>query len=94
MTMIIHRANLDAGEHILMLPVGAIVLHAAWKGREGRPSLWYMFEAGQEEREKRKFLFAGTGHEIDLDAAAPCVHVSTFIAPDGYHVFHVFEVTP
>jgi hypothetical protein len=50
-----------------------------------------MFSAADADNlERRRFELAGTGHELVTDGDV--VPVGSFIAPDGFHVFHVFEI--
>jgi hypothetical protein len=88
---IVHRIKLVDTLTTVELPVCATIIHAAWKAGEGRPSLWYSFNAADlKNTEQRRFELSGTGHELISEGDA--IPVGSFIAPDGFHVFHVFEI--
>ena len=83
---VIYKYKLVGRNTVLSLPKGALVLHADWQ--RGEPQLWALVTPG-EETEERKFLFIGTGHDIQ---ETKLQHVSSFLIHGGEFVFHVLEV--
>ena len=56
--------------------------------QHGRAVMWAFVDPGVE-REKRKFVVYGTGHDMPDN---PGVYIGTFQLKGGDLVFHVFEV--
>jgi hypothetical protein len=87
------------------LPRGATILRIAAQG--SRFFLWALLGKAVEQKEKRKFLVVGTGHEFPPKAfadlaiiagnagqPAPYAYQETAIALDGRLVFHFFISHP
>ena len=72
----------------LDLPYGAWVLDVDLQKQD--IYLWALVNP-DAELEKRRFRFAGTGHEID-EEVYQLSHIKTFQIMAGSLVFHIFEI--
>jgi hypothetical protein len=83
---VVHKftiGNLLGNDTTIMLPVGAVPIHADMQG--GDPWLWVLLDPDEKIRSSRFFRIVGTG-----EAFSNGIHVLTFtVAP---YVFHVFEM--
>ena len=55
------------------------------------PYMWVLVDT-ESTLIKRKFLFVGTGHKLDIGGLGDVRHVSTFQVDGGNYIFHIFEV--
>jgi hypothetical protein len=69
------------------MPRGAEVLSV--QVQRGEPCLWALVDT-HAQREVRRFVTVGTGHDIPSDLRMK--HVGTFQLHGGDLIFHVFEV--
>ncbi len=82
----IWKYALKPGEFTLNLPRGARILTAEMQGQH--PQLWALVDPSTPVDERR-FLIAGTGHDVPDDPAL--AYVATFQIENGRLVFHLFE---
>lgn len=71
---------------------GAHVVKAGFQPTRSMISVWAVVDTSVKETEIRAFETVGTGHSIIHTEHAR--YLDTFMMPDGFHVFHVFEVLP
>ncbi len=83
--LVVWKIALGAGLNEIELPKGAKVLSVALQ--HDAPQMWFICNPAAE-KEKREFLFVGTGHEF---AADNYKFVGTLTTDDKAFVFHVFE---
>lgn len=74
------------GKVTVELPKGAEILHVAEQG--GSVCLWALVDP-DAPTEKKRFRFAGTGHEIVENLGK---HVGTCLMSHNMLVWHVFEL--
>jgi len=72
----------------LDLPKGAKILDV--QAQKGEPQLWALVKP-DEEKEKRNFRLAGTGHPIK-ESPETLIYIGTFQTLNGGFVGHVFEI--
>lgn len=77
-----------ADEFTTTMPANARILHV--DEQHGSGTMWALCRP-EVAKVKRRFRIYGTGHPIPDD---PLEYVGTFIAADGYLVWHLFEVVP
>lgn len=87
MTKVIWKTTLKFGLVEYNLPKGAKILSAALQG--DHIMAWFLCSPEEQEREPRKLLLTGTGHQFDEAAYR---FVGTVLTDGGTFVWHVFEV--
>jgi hypothetical protein len=70
------------------MPKGAKVVDAVWQQERNEFSLYAVVYPEQEKTEAREFVVYATGETIIENSN----HIRSIVMPDGFHVFHVFEV--
>ena len=75
-------------EQTVEMPFGARILHADMQ--YNTPVIWALVNPQETEMDKRRFLIAETGQEIDYHRIS--VHISTLLLSGGRYVLHVFEM--
>lgn len=73
---------------VMELPEGARILHV--DAQRGQPMLWALVNP-DAPMEKRKFRFAGTGHQI-IENPDSLIHQGTFKLHGDDLIFHIFEI--
>ena len=86
----IYRYELPAVYNEVSMPFGAEILQAMYQSARKAPSVWALVDR-EETITKRCFEIVGTGHPF-LHYSEHIKHCGSFVMPDGFHVFHVFEV--
>lgn len=89
----VRRYPLVLGDTTLELALNTKLLHFGWQEARGGFSLWV--EETSEDApgtRKRTFRVVPTGAEWPDRGPGEFTHVGTTIFPDGYHVFHLYEV--
>jgi len=82
------KYELEPGVNEIELPYEAVPLSVGWQGRN--VMMWVLVEhPGGRAKDKRKFLWIGTGHKFERHASPE--FVGTVQDPSGF-VWHVFEV--
>lgn len=76
------------GEFTVNLPIDAAVIHFGYQEARQDFSLWATTEGDHIPLENRSFALVGTGHDFD-GGGRP---VGSAIMPNGFHVFHLFEM--
>lgn len=76
------------GKYQIMLPRGAKVIDAVWQEKRNEFSVYAECDT-ERELEQRIFAVVGTGCAVPYGST----HIRSIVMPDGYHVFHVYEVT-
>lgn len=84
----VHKFELQAGDTIVDMPVGAEVLSAHFQG--DKFMLWALVDT-EKPTEQRHFVTAGTGHKITWDADQLDFIGTGFYLEMGL-VFHAFEL--
>lgn len=73
------------------MPEGAKILQAMFQPARKVPSIWALVDREEKETTERCFEVVGTGHPFP-HYSEHVRHCGSFVMPDGFHVFHVFEV--
>ena len=89
MQVLRHKLTIGQTTEVEFDATGAL-LHVDIKAGEDVVSLWATDFGEGTARVKRRFIVAGTGHEIDDGRHAR--HVGTALDPEREYVWHVFEV--
>lgn len=84
--LVIWKAVLAPGLNNYPLPKGAKLLSVAMQ--RGQPTLWFLCNPRETERETRMLLLTGTGHDF---GAMPFHFIGTMLTEDQAFVFHVLE---
>ncbi len=75
----------------IKLPKNAKIVDAVFSSQSGEFSIYAEIDPEMVERDKwnvRKFTILSTGEDIPEKAK----HIRSIVMPDGFHVFHVYEV--
>lgn len=80
------KMQLEPGLNGYDMPKGAKVLSVGLQ--RGFVQMWFLCDPACDAKERREFLFTGTGHPFE---AGPYRFVGTTMTPDAAFVFHVFE---
>ncbi len=70
------------------MPAKAKVLHAGWVEARKIFCVWMLVDP-EVALEDRIFIVRATGDEVTEGMQ----HLNTVVMPDGFHVFHIFEIT-
>lgn len=89
--MTIYRYNLPAIYNKVVMPKGADILQAMYQPARKSPSIWALIDREEKDTTERCFVVTGTGHSFPHYSEL-VEHWGSFVMPDGFHVFHVFEV--
>lgn len=89
--MTVYRYGLPAAYNEVIMPKGAEILQAMYQPARKAPSIWALVDREEKDTVKRCFEIVGTGHSIPRYSEYG-KHCGSFVMPDGFHVFHVFEV--
>lgn len=76
----------------LHVPAKAKVVDAVWQEARQEFSIYVEVEEAEVERDRhnvRQFIVYPTGA-----AGVTGRHIRSIVMPDGFHVYHVYEVTP
>lgn len=85
--MKIHRYELpDRVNHVVM-PYGAKVVDALWQEKRGQFSIYAECDPLQHNMTKR-FAVIPTGGDVPYLST----HIRSIVMPDGFHVFHIYEL--
>lgn len=76
----------------IVVPKDIDILFVGFQSSRMRASIWAAVELPIKETEVRAFETVGTGHTIVRPEHAR--HIGSYIMPDGFHTFHIFEVLP
>jgi len=86
---VVWRWQLDAERTEVDMPTGAQILHVGFQVARRAFSVWALVDP-QAPREWRAFQRLGTGGE----AAPSDTYLGSVLMPDGYEVYHFFEIAP
>ena len=87
----IYRYELPAVYNEVIMPKEAIILQAMYQPARKAPSIWALVDREEKDTVTRCFEIIGTGHSFP-HYSEYAKHCGSFIMPDGFHIFHVFEV--
>lgn len=73
------------------MPKGAEILYAGYQSSRKAFSVWALVDRDEKEMTERCFEIVGTGHSFS-HYSEHAKHCGSLVMPDGFHVFHVFEV--
>jgi len=86
----IHKQQLQiADTWTYLLPMNAKIIHIA--EQNGKPMMWYIFDANEQRNESRLLRTYGTGHLVADNGQR---HLGTVVLTSMPLVLHVFEVMP
>ena len=90
MVKIVYKYELayEVQEHKIDLPKGAEILTVAFQ--RGKPHLWALVNANEEESEERTVLLCGTGHPLDLRDSGYILNYINTVYVEQY-IWHLFE---
>ena len=85
----IYRYPINPEGAPVKMPAGAEIVHAGWVEARKIFCVWALVDPTSELVKERIFIVRATGGPV-TDGLH---HLHTVVMPDGFHVFHIFEIT-